>query len=237
MIQLTRKPIRLLSSLLACLSVVTIFLPGTRAQADMITLNNPDFELGSPAPPSAGAGGTSYVGNIPGWNVVNSGGVFEPDFVSEVAYPAASQATTGNYTAYSQSNTFGLVSQLLPSNITLQADSTYVLSVDIGHRSGEAFSGGFGFYRLTNPFATGISLKAAVDPGAGNFSRQTHTLRGADIPVGDLGNPFRIGFFANPGFIVDFDNVTLSISAIPEPTALTLTATGLLLIITRRRRS
>ena len=180
------------------------------AGAEIFPVANPDFELGSPGTPSMEPGGVSYIGNIPGWNVVNAGGVFEPNFVSELAYPQSVQAITGDYIAYSLNNGFGLVTQFIPNEV-LDEELIYILTVDVGHRMGSTFTSAFGIYRLTNPFPTGVSLQQADDPGEGNFTRQTMVLNGSDIPTGDLGNPFRIGMECLPGSIGDFDNVQFEI--------------------------
>jgi hypothetical protein len=204
----------------------TCCLVTSLAFAGPIALINPDFEFPSAAGPTAIAGGNIHIGSIPGWGVVNAGGVFEPDFGTEVAYPAAVQAITDDQVAYSTDPGFGLVSQLLPATITYQANAIYTLRVDVGHRNATQFLGGFGFYRLNNPFPTPVSFAYAVDPGEGNFTRQTHVLVGSDLLPNDFGNRILIGLFGSPNRVVDFDNVTLNISTIPEPATVTLAIAG-----------
>lgn len=201
------------------------------ASAGLVPLVNADFEQGSPAPPTAVAGGDHYIGNIPGWDVVNLGGVFKPDYGAG-AYPAGVQATTGQYTAYSEDNAWGLITLLLPAEYTYQAGVSYTLSVDIGARLNQDFGAEFGFFRLENPFPTVVAVKSATNPGAGNFTRQSITINGSSLQPEDLGDRIRIGFYALPddveldiNYFADFDNVTLDISNVPEPaTAMTLLA-------------
>ena len=199
------------SRMLAALVVVMVGPANYQLHAEEFFIFNSDFEMGSAAPPNVAPGGSTHVGSIPGFNVVNAAGIFEPNFVSEVSYPTSVQATTGDFVAYSTSNGFGLISVFLGNETVLRADAIYVLSIDVGHRLDEPFGGVFGIARLANPFPQGISFSAATDPGAGSFSRQTHVLDGEDIGAGDLGDPFRLFFHANPGFVADFDNVTFEI--------------------------
>ena len=214
-------------------TAVWVLCAGSWVSAASIALVNADFELGSAAPPVVEPGGSSHVGSIPGWNVVSGGGVFEPNFVSEVSYPASVQATVGDFVAYSTNTTGGLVSQLLDAAFTYQLNKVYTLSADFGHRLDAPFGGGFGFYRLTNPFPTAVAAVAAVDPGPGNFQRQTFVL---NSPGTDTGGFIRIGFFGDGtlGRSIDFDNVTLTISTIPEPSALLLFGIGLAVGTMRR---
>ncbi len=228
-----RRLARWQQRIVAVSTAVWFLTAGSWATAAPVALVNADFEQGSPAPPIVDPGGSSYVGNIPGWNVVNGGGVFEPNFVSQVSYPASVQATVGDFVASSSGPAGGLVTQLLDASFTYQPNQIYTLSADFGHRFDFPFGGSFGFYRLANPFPTAVAVAGVVDPGLGNFSRQTIVL---NSPVTDTGGRIRIGFSGSGmlGQIIDFDNVTLTITTIPEPTALLLLGIGLAMGTMRR---
>jgi hypothetical protein len=220
----------------AGLVVLGVF--ATPASGASIPIANANFELGTAAPPSTDPTGSTYVGSIISWNVVNAGGVFAPDFGTQLAYPSSVQGLVNQFVAYSTSDTYGLIYQDLA--ITYDASMVYTLSVDIGHRMGTTFEGGIGFFQAASPFSTSIAFMLASDPGAGAFSRQSLTLVGSQIPLAVLGQPVRIGLFGRNGNLADFDNPTLDASpasaSVPEPATLLLLGSGLGAAMTRRRR-
>jgi hypothetical protein len=125
----------------------------------------------------------------------------------------------------------GTISQMLAASLT--ANTTYMLSVDVGHRlDGLVTDYSIALYvgnMLLASLPAGTS-NSAITPGT--FADETLTFTsGSKVIAGDL----RI-VLTSTGAQTDFDNVRLT-AATPEPSSLSLLAGGLgLLFFVFRRR-
>jgi hypothetical protein len=123
---------------------------------------------------------------------------------------------------------------------TLMADHLYTLNAAVGVRSGS-----------TLPITYDIGLVTAGGTELGTFASQTVTagqiidlnyvLNTTLMPAALLGQSFHVrirGTTVTGSSQMNFDNVRLSVFSIPEPSALTLTALGLLSLgfVSWRRR-
>jgi hypothetical protein len=168
------------------------------------------------------------IGSIPGWTI--TGGVAGSWQPTAVSFPLP--LPDGITVAYSNG---GIISQTLTSSLI--PDTTYVLSVDVGHR----LDGPNGFAtNYTIALYAGSTLLASLPPGTSNgiipmgtFADETLTFTtGATVASGDLSI-----VLSSAGPQADFDNVRLTASTVPEPGSLSLLAGGLgLLLYARRRR-
>jgi PEP-CTERM motif len=210
-----------LSLLLAILALSFIAAP---ASADTIAIANQSFEtvaLGSPLNLSCGPLCTFNVGPIPGWMTMGESGTFQPGPTLFASVPDGTKA------AYTNG---GSISQTLSA--TLSPDTTYTLTVDVGHRLD-----GFVTNYTIELLAGSMVLNSFSDSNgmitAGTFAPESVSYTTGAMPLmGNLG----IELISN-GIQTDFDNVTLSATPVPEPGTLALLATGLglMFFIFRRR--
>ena len=90
-----------------------------------IQIQNPSFETVNGMTSGCGDGcGYNFDVGIPGWTIAGDGGSFQPSSAA-LTLPAQD----GQTVAYSEGGTIG---QVLTSS--LRGNSTYTLSVDVGHR-------------------------------------------------------------------------------------------------------
>lgn len=225
---------------LVALIAATVFVGA--ANAGPITITNASFETGAP----------SAAGIVPSWTVTASSG--NPQEVLMSAYtpkPVGTGAAflwtyVGSGTLDTAHNT---VSQTLTGN-TLAADTTYTLSVWVGHESAPT---AYAFANTTLTLSAGATPLASTyigqtswqptalaEPGAGLGQYYTVVYTTGASPIaGDLGITLKINGAGYAGLQVGlFDNVTLDASAIPEPGTTALLGMGLcgLLLVVRRRR-
>jgi len=213
------------TSLFVLLSVFVLASVAARAWADVVPVNNASFETIDPLNPLNQPCGTGCAFNvsIPSWMVSGSGGQFQPGSLF-----FTSPVPDGSIVAYSNGAS---ISQTL--NTSLTADTTYTLSADIGRRTDAAGND----YTIAL-YADGTLLKSltastnTIKPGTFLEQSLTYTS-GAMPPAGKL----EIVLSTVGPRQVDYDNVQLDASTVPEPATLSLLAAGcgLTLFVLRRR--
>jgi hypothetical protein len=197
--------------LLCVLSICTALTCGAVRADGVIPVQNASFETSGLLSP-CGTGCAYNTGPIPGWVLSGVGGSFQPNS-SMFNLPLPD----GNTIAYSY---LGTISQTL--SVLVQANSTYTLSVDVGHRLG--FSG--------------LNYSIALDDGSATLCA-TPTVSNGSITPGtflDVTLTCTTGSVVTPGALsivltsggnqIDFDNVTLVV-ATPEPSSVALMVVGL----------
>ncbi len=207
---------RLLASIF-CALVFCLCLSGG-AWGDSVAIQNASFESTSPlTAPCAGPETCLYnFGPIPGWSNTGSTGSFQPSS----AYFSL-PLPDGNILAFSNG---GSISQTL-TGISLLANSTYTLSVDVGRRFDVvAANYSLSLYDGSTVFCTSGDSNASI--AAGSFIDATLSCTtGASVPSGFLGI-----VLSGDGRQVDFDNVRLDVVSTvstPEPSVLVLMLTTL----------
>lgn len=127
---------------------------------------------------------------------------------------------------------------------TLQANTTYTLTVEIGDRGVTGIGGNVGdnIVHLGTGATGGANILASLDstsPGAvatvdGDWVTWSMTYTTGANPVG-LGDNLRIELTTdtNVGW---FDNVTLDATAVPEPSSSILVGLGVMTFVLRRKR-
>jgi hypothetical protein len=213
------KIFSLLVCFLACFISLSIISP---AFADTIPVANASFEITNPLTITCGAGCAYNNGPIPGWTI--SGGE-QGSWQPSSAY-FSSPVPDGNIVAYSNG---GTISQTLSTAPVI--DTTYTLSVDVGHR----LDGGVTNYAISlfsgSTFLSSITGSNGVIP-IGTFADETLTYTFTGVPSGNLGI-----VLTSAGGQSDFDNVRLMATPTPEPGSLALLAVGLgLTVFVLRRR-
>src|SRR5438445_2885577 len=222
------EPVRLLASIFCALMLFRLLRAG--AWDDSIAIQNASFETTTPlTSPCAGPETCLYnFGPIPGWSNTGSTGSFQPSS----AYFSL-PLPDGNILAFSNG---GSISQTL-TGISLLANSTYTLSVDVGRRFDVvAANYSISLYDGSSVLCTTSASNGSI--AAGSFIDATLTCTtGASVPSGFLGI-----VLAGDGRQVDFDNVRLDVVSTPEPSVLVLMLTtlgvaGLLFARSRRNHN
>jgi hypothetical protein len=205
------------------LSILVLGSIAAPARAD-ITVLNPSFEITNPLNIPCGIPlNCSYnFGPIPDWTLTGQGGSWHP---SSTFYNLP--LPDGSIVAFSNG---GTISQTLTTS--LAPDTTYMLSVDVGHRlDGYITDCSIALYAgstLLNSF----SASNGIIP-IGTFADETVTYTsGATVLPGDLSI-----VLTSDGQQADFDNVRLTESTVPEPSSLSLVAgaLGIMFLALRRR--
>ena len=221
-------PLKLTSRFLLLL-VVVLCCTTVSAFADTIPVTNPSFETVNPLNPLNQPCGTgcffnSGPGSIPGWTLTGAGGLFQPGTAGFFTSPVPD----GSIVAYDNG---GTISQTLSA--TLSANTTYALSVDVGRRVDAGMTN-----FMIDLFAGSTLLDSlTVSNGTiapGSFAPELLTFTtGANPLSGNLAIEF-----INPSPVqVNYDNVTLSATPVPEPSSLALLAAGLgVAFVALRRR-
>jgi len=212
------------SSLSLLLSIIVLGCVAAPASADTIAITNASFEITNPLNISCGAGCAWNTGPIPGWTTT---GGQQGSWMPNSTY-FSSPVPDGSIVAYS--NLGGTISQTLADSLV--ANTSYVLSVDIGHR----LDGWVTDYTIAlyagGTLLDSLSGSNGVIP-AGTFATESFTFDSGTTPAsGNLGIKL-----TSAGSQTDFDNVRLTASPVPEPGSLALLAAGLgLTILVLRRR-
>ena len=198
--------------LLGCVFAGCLLLFSGAAWADGISIQNASFEATNPLVDTcAGCGSWNY-GPIPGWTLTGSGGSFEPTSTTlDLPLP------NGSIVAFSNG---GSISQNL--GVTLLPDSIYTLSVFVGDRL-DAYHANYSLALMAGSTTLCTFSGSDATIGAGLFANETCTYKsGATVPSGDLSI-----VLTSAGAQADFDNVSLNVTSVPEPTSLALMAAGL----------
>jgi hypothetical protein len=195
------------------------------ASADVVPIKNASFETSNPLSTLCGPGCAFNVGAIPDWALSGTGGSFHPNSTIFNPLPDSS-----NIVAYSNG---GTISQVLTTS--LATNTTYVLSVDVGFR----LNGAVDITTYSIALYAGDTLLKSFGASnnvipIGTFADESVTFTsGASVTPGQR---LKI-VLSSTGQQADFDDVSLTASAIPEPSSLSLLASGLgLLLFAFRRR-
>lgn len=209
------------TSLFVVLSILVLGSIAGPARAD-ITVLNPSFEVTNPLTISCGSGCAYNFGPIPDWTLTGNGGSWQPN-ATYYNLPLPD----GSIVAYSNG---GTISQTLATS--LAANTTYTLSVDVGHR----LDGFVTDYSIALAAGGVVQNSFGGSNGAipiGTFADETVTFTtGATVAPGDL-----TIVLTSDGSQADFDNVRLTASTVPEPSSLSLLAAalGIMFLALRRR--
>ena len=219
---------RLLASIFCALGLCLCLSGG--AWGDSVAIQNASFETTNPLIASCAGPETCLYnfGPIPGWSITGATGSFEPSSAYfNLPLP------DGSILAYTNG---GTISQTL-TGISLLANSTYTLSVDVGRRFDVvAANYSISLYDGSSVFCTSGGSNGSV--AAGSFIDATLSCStGASVPSGFLGI-----VLAGDARQIDFDNVRLDVVSVstPEPSVLVLmlTALGVVgLLFARSRRN
>ena len=217
------------------------------AQAALVTISQPSFE--SPVTAPATFTGTQTTGPT-GWTVYNSGatnnqrffGVWNPSTTN--SYIGGAPAGLNIGVVFLQ-NTTGIAEAGLQQTLgaTLQLSTQYTLMVEVGNFS-PADGGPFNFtgfpgYRV-DLFA-GSTLLASdnntLAPGEGVFATSVVSFTtGASHANAGQALGIRLVNLNGPGTEVNFDNVRLDATSVPEPSAAALGSVAVLCALLRRLR-
>ena len=210
---------------LALLLAILVFGCTTSASANSIPITNASFEITNPLTAPCGTGCAFNGGPIPGWTTTGGQqGSFQPGTAGFFTSPVPD----GSIVAYSNG---GTISQTLSA--TLSPNSTYALSLDVGRRVDAGTTNFMIDLFAGNTLLSSITLSnGTIAPGSFAPELLTFTA-GANPLAGNLAIAL-----INPGPIqVNYDNVALSVTPVPEPSSLALLATGLgLAFLVLRRR-
>jgi hypothetical protein len=217
--------VRLLASIF-CALVLCLCLSGG-AWGDSVAIQNASFESTSPLTASCAGPETCLYnfGPIPGWSITGATGSFQPSS-SYFSLPLPD----GSIVAYTNG---GSISQTL-TGISLLANSTYTLSVDVGRRFDVVAAN----YSLSLFDGSSVLCTTGGSNGsvaAGSFIDATLTCTtGASVDSGFLGI-----VLTGDGRQLDFDNVRLDVVSTPEPSVLVLmlTTLGVVGLLARSRRN
>ena len=218
---------RLLVSIF-CALVFCLCLTGG-AWGDSVPIQNASFETTNPLVASCAGPETCLFnfGPIPGWSTAGAGS-FEPSS-SYFNLPLPD----GSILAYTNG---GSLSQTL-TGISLLANSTYTLSIDVGRRF-DVLAANYSIFLYDGASVLCTTSASNGSIAAGSFIDATLTCTtGASVPSGFLGI-----VLSGDGRQVDFDNVRLDVVSTPEPSVLVLMLTtlgvaGLLFARSRRNHN
>jgi hypothetical protein len=172
------------------------------ALASLVPIGNSSFES-----PVVSAPPYFNYGPITDWTVAGTAGVWNPSTLPSAGLTAEDGVQVGYING-------GSVSQVLGSS--LQADSTYNLGIYVAGRA-DGLNPGTDY---SISLYAGSTLLTSVTPVAPTTS--VWTPLSASYTSGSsglVGQPLEI-VISTPASQLDFDNVSLSVSAVPEPTTM-----------------
>jgi hypothetical protein len=199
-------------------SVLMLFLglASMPALADGIPIQNASFETAAlPLTTPCGTGCSYNFGPIPGWTISGTAGLFQPGSFFNPGQ------VDGNIAAFTNT---GAITQILGTS--LATDTIYTLSVFIGDRN-DGLNGNYiiALDAGSTPLCSFGDSSAKIKKGT--FVDETCTFQSGSIfPSGLL----KIVLTGTSGQ-VDFDNVSLTSTPVPEPSSAALTGLGLLLTL------
>jgi hypothetical protein len=197
--------------------LVALFVVTSGAWAGTVPVTVPNNSFESPSCVTAGTSCTPA-----SWTIVGSANQWLPTAGQYNSIPDGSQVAWAN--------TGGVLEQVLTTD--LAANTTYVLSVDVGLRNNEVntFGGIVDLYAGT----TLIGTATGATPTFGNWVDWTLTVNSASWGA-EVGQPLEI-YLSSSTNQTSFDDVTLNAtSSVPEPAMFALVGVGLLGLVTRRR--
>lgn len=241
------KRIQLRLIQVALLSTISFAQP-MGAEAALVTINNPSFE--SPVTAPATFTGSQSAGPA-GWTVYNSGatnnqrffGVWNPSTTNSFVNGAPDGANVG---VVFLENTTNLAEAGLRQTLTstLQLSMQYTLTVEVGNFS-PADPGPFNFtgfpgYRVE--LFAGSTLVASdpntLSPGEGVFATSVVSFTtGSSHANAGQAMSIRLVNLNGPGTEVNFDNVRLDASPVPEPSTAAFGAIGMICALLKRHRT
>jgi hypothetical protein len=212
-----------------CIAMAVMFVCfAVAAQADTITLVNPDFEQ-----PNVGKITTGFddpAKDVPGWSNAATGtftdtGIDYPDFHH-----------TGSYSGYMRAGDPGGGGMYQVSNHTIAAGETFSLAW-WQYRDGNLGTALASIFYIDGTGTSQLLGSMTAYPDA-KQTWQQYTLSNVAATSGSVGYNVAIGFKSLESWST-IDDVALSYTGIPEPAVSVLLATGLMGLLAyawRRRR-
>ena len=215
---------------LACAFVLSMTILSGTAWADNIPIANPSFQNNpGTLTPNCPLGGPTCAfngGPIDGWSTTGGqGGYWRPGSY----FPGLPAGDLIGYVNFA-----GSLSQTLTGNSVL-ANSIYTLSVFVGDRAIDGFSGGYTLSLdaimggVTTTLCSFTGNASTIGSGMFQVEGCTYTSP-SSAPSGNL----FLQLSANTGQL-DVDNVSLSVqsatSSVPEPSSVLLLSVGLLFLV------
>ena len=201
-----------------CAFILAGALAAGPLKADSIAIQNASFETTNALTGACGAGCGYNYGPIPDWTINGTAGSFQPNSTYFTSVP------NGKTVAFI-SNMGGTISQTL--TVSLLPDTTYTLSVDVGHRPLETAGFSISLDAGSTNLNTITGSNSTITPGT--FANETLTYTtGSTVLPGDL-----TIILGSGGFQSNFDNVRLTTNSpsgsvpVPEPSGLLLLCMGL----------
>jgi len=222
------------------LTVLGVCLAVGAAQAVPVSVLNPGFE-----DPALDVGG--FTSALPGWNIASgAAGIIRVTTGADPDYPLGGYSDLNAAYSGPTPDAGSMFYQWL--GVTALADTRYTLSVQVGDRS-------ISLWNTTLPEQVRVELHTAsgwaLTPVAALSSTPTPAdgemvtwpqvfdisaeLAGQDLAI-VLGSNDSRSFPPGPGAQVQFDDVALDVSPIPEPMTATLLISGIGGLVLRRRK-
>lgn len=194
------------------------------AKADtVIPIQNSSFETSNPLNISCGTGCAYNMGPVPDWT--STGGQTGSQMLNSTYYTAP--VPDGSLMAYTNDN--ASLSQTL-TGVSLQANSTYTLSVFVGDRlDNETTDYSFSLLAGSTVLNTFSGNNSTITPGT--FQQEFLTFStGSSVPSGDL-----TIVLSSTGTQADWDDVQLTVAPTsddpvntPEPSSIMMLGMGLI---------